>query len=713
MEKFPKTYIGRYPTPMSLMRIRSSSTDKWAFIEETNTIWAQNKNGEWIDTGKAFIRTDTFKGNPLIADGTINWEMQGLKIFGKSKQASTTGEQLLKLPEQVVATRCTYTTDGTEITMDATGADAYVGTIQNVSVAVDPIRSFIVDVSGKSTIYCYIENSAFNKNYVAFLDENYIVMTGYFAVPSSRSIEVPSGYKYACFRFGVSDSVEGTRYKTKIMINAGSTVLPWEPYTGGMPSPSPEYPQDIVSTGDDGQVDLTITGANLFNPDGAYIFKSGENKSGIVVTIKDDGSLVFDGEPTNYSDFFFNTAQFKNLPKGSYTISVGSAKEKVEIYASIGGKLYAGIKKDCVFETEPGIAIGYVILRLRQSYSNYEVKINLNPGSVALPYHDYQTSQLFPIPTPNGLPGIPVDSGGNYVDETGQQWICDYVDFGKGVKVERNVKVAITSDTIPRISDMSIYNTKTFDSGFWPFRYVDNNKKLIKNSKLLSNFFECKYTSWGYTGERAWTVASYIDFNIAFSRLGVTSESTYNDVLNALKNYVNKNEIYFVAQLETPVETPLSPEELAAYQALTSYDGATNIFSDEEVGLEAELVTDKIDKDGYADPSAELSLYYAALAGFVSLSDVPMPSCRESELVRKLIDPEFELSFEVNDSSSRKEKYLWDLINGTTEMLSNNPLSNTEKFLHIMLGGKVSEYPVVHSELEYWMDVCATFYGKI
>lgn len=35
-----------------------------------------------------------------------------------------------------------------------------------------------------------------------------------------------------------------------IMLNAGSTALPWEPYTSGKPSPSPEYPQELDSVQD-------------------------------------------------------------------------------------------------------------------------------------------------------------------------------------------------------------------------------------------------------------------------------------------------------------------------------------------------------------------------------------------------------------------------------------------------------------------------------
>ena len=41
-------------------------------------------------------------------------------------------------------------------------------------------------------------------------------------------------------------------------------------------------------------------------------------------------------------------------------------------------------------------------------------------------------SQSMIITTPNGLPGIPVDSGGNYTDAAGQQSACDVKDYGTG-----------------------------------------------------------------------------------------------------------------------------------------------------------------------------------------------------------------------------------------------------------------------------------------
>lgn len=41
-----------------------------------------------------------------------------------------------------------------------------------------------------------------------------------------------------------------------IMLNAGSTALPWKPYTGGAPSPSPDYPQAIKGAGLNGKIVL-------------------------------------------------------------------------------------------------------------------------------------------------------------------------------------------------------------------------------------------------------------------------------------------------------------------------------------------------------------------------------------------------------------------------------------------------------------------------
>ena len=77
-----------------------------------------------------------------------------------------------------------------------------------------------------------------------------------------------------------------TRESTRIQLERSETQTPYEPYTGGKPSPSPEYPQEIVNAGrlneDTGkyEVEVTINSSNLFkvteHTTGYYVDKDGK-----------------------------------------------------------------------------------------------------------------------------------------------------------------------------------------------------------------------------------------------------------------------------------------------------------------------------------------------------------------------------------------------------------------------------------------------------
>lgn len=62
-----------------------------------------------------------------------------------------------------------------------------------------------------------------------------------------------------------------TRESTRIQLERSETQTPYEPYTGGKPSPSPEYPQEIKNSGKWNEetrkyeVDVKVTGKNLLN----------------------------------------------------------------------------------------------------------------------------------------------------------------------------------------------------------------------------------------------------------------------------------------------------------------------------------------------------------------------------------------------------------------------------------------------------------------
>lgn len=168
---------------------------------------------------------DTFKktveGNPAIAQGSLARRYPGITMQGWTEQAKTTGAQLFDK----------NTVDTGKYVDDSSGS-IYDGTSDKETSASDYVL-----VSGLEYICATI--TSYNQ-WMAFYDfeKTYISGKNGYASP----IAVPDGAVYA--RFTVSND-----YIDSFMVNAGQTLLPYEPYTGGKPSPSPDYPQPITSAG--------------------------------------------------------------------------------------------------------------------------------------------------------------------------------------------------------------------------------------------------------------------------------------------------------------------------------------------------------------------------------------------------------------------------------------------------------------------------------
>ena len=105
------------------------------------------------------------------------------------------------------------------------------------------------------------------------------------------SSEMPEGAAYIRLSYKKIDMANVTEsdmeeLKKVCMVNEGSTVLPYEPYTGGKPSPSPEYPQEIKNVGkwneETQKYEVTVEkfGKNLFNKSIALPLSSYDVKTG-------------------------------------------------------------------------------------------------------------------------------------------------------------------------------------------------------------------------------------------------------------------------------------------------------------------------------------------------------------------------------------------------------------------------------------------------
>lgn len=203
-------------------------------------------------------------------------------------------------------------------------------------------------------------------------------------------------------------------------------------------TPSPENPVPIVSAGEGGSVELAVTGANFLNyasiadrtasveilsatsikltalSDGSYR----QTDSVEVIAPPKDAFVYVSGEvdssnPENVPFVVFRT-YLKNVQIQDINIDIGRHAKINKICDS--AKLIITVNKN-----NTANAGDYTI------FKNLMVSFAADAG-----FQTYQTPQSLTLSIPSGLPGIPVDSGGNYTDASGQRWACDVKDYGTG-----------------------------------------------------------------------------------------------------------------------------------------------------------------------------------------------------------------------------------------------------------------------------------------
>ena len=359
----------------------------------------------------------------------------------------------------------------------------------------------------------------------------------------------------------------GNYYFTKPMLQKGSILTAYEPYTGGIPSPNPDYPQPINSIGDSGSVDVVVTGKNLiptklaqngtsYNADTKRWKFEALSKYGIV------NVRIIDPNKGSYI-----------LPTGQYTFTTIDSQNMVYVTISdIGNdwKTLATVKKintSVTFTLTKNTEIGIYVVPEDITQPGY-VQIQLERGATATSYQPYREPQTLTINTPNGLCGIPVDTGGNYTDSTGQQWICDEVDFERGVYVQRVKKSTVK--TLDRLRETDMQGRYAD----W-FLFSGYASAGVKSIIAIASYF-----AWGSPQPLKWIGA------VNTTGLYISPPQNTDYTVDTLKSYLTPLLPFEVCGvLATPIETPLTAEELAAYKAIKSYPHYTRIESAAELGV--------------------------------------------------------------------------------------------------------------------------------
>ena len=201
-------------------------------------------------------------------------------------------------------------------------------------------------------------------------------------------------------------------------------------------TPTPDSPVPIVSAGDGGTIDVKMTGKNLL-----YIKDGKGTARGVTITSK-NGIISISGTATEDGYVYLPVKQISihGLAILSSNVSDTTAKLVSESWSVL-------FTQGSANNTQGVITRICFIVKKGTNYDLNGINVQLELGSTATAYSPYR-EQLLTLSTPNGLPGIPVTSGGNYTDQQGQQWVCDEVDLERGMRVLRIDKGAFDATKV-------------------------------------------------------------------------------------------------------------------------------------------------------------------------------------------------------------------------------------------------------------------------
>lgn len=479
----------------------------------------------------------SYDGAPVEVNDSAEMQLQGLRLYGKSKQVVTTGKNLCsikscQLSMNIVSSDVIAWTKSSRVyyafdTQNISGAKAYI------SIKYHDADKKIVGSNG-SNLIC---NGTRKTGWFSGLD----------AQTGGSDIDLTT-IEYISVQLGLyTASVVIPSFIDNIMV-CDEENLPFEPYTGGKPSPSPEYPQEIENVGGDGSIGVEITGKNLF-----------------------DLSKEYTSTPV------VNTFTFTLKPSTKYTLSTDfpATANVASIYFSGPSSNINGVWKDRpkTFATDSSGNITVQIRTLKQDNApaifndvlNGVYHIQLEEGNTATSYEPYKQSAAT-ILLPNGLPGIPVTTGGNYTDENGQQYICDEIDFKRGKYVQRVWKGVLDGN-----SDEEWYSGGNYFS-----------IKALPTSMSSREGYCNQYT----------TKDGKIRIGNDNNSIIIFDADYFENNLSNWKAHLAQHPLVVMTYLDAPIETDLTQEQLQAYKSLTTFKPTSIISNDAKARMNVEYAVD-------------------------------------------------------------------------------------------------------------------------
>lgn len=342
-------------------------------------------------------------------------------------------------------------------------------------------------------------------------------------------------------------------------------------------TPTPDAPVDAVSSAEGGSITVRACGKNLLQCTAASA-----TTRGIGFAVNLDGTILANG--TASENAYLTVGQVKLHP-GTYFLNgdFSGSSTTHRVFITDGVKEYNSYTADRVFTVEETSTWSVrILIQAGQTVNNLKFAPMVRLASIAdNSYERHMTATEMSVTASDKLRGIPVSSGGNYTDASGQQWICDEIDLVRRVYIKRvGIKIFDGSNDEYWYAENPLANTSMFRIGI-----LDgvNAANVVGKDFVCSHFAPDRIYSVDTEGAQHSGYQFY--FRILNSRL--TSEN-----VGGFQAFLAASPVSIMYVLEVPVEIPLSAEDLAAYATLRTYRGNTTVSNDASAHMEIEYVMD-------------------------------------------------------------------------------------------------------------------------
>lgn len=464
-----------------------------------------------------------------------NGKMQDMMLYGKSEQKQYSGKNLLNATLQ--------TTEKNGVTCTANGDGTYTlnGTATEKTQFV--VSVFNIDISKK---YKLIGFNEYNIDNICFVQLNKSPWTIYGTTSDNEiTISIPENIRFVIHV--LKDDTFSDEIVKPMIVDASLypdiTYNDYEPYVGGIPSPNPDYPQEIKSVV---EPVVKVTGKNLLNSN-----LGNSSVNGVTCKANGDGTYTLNGTATANVTFILATNVARYFGTNNSLKLIGLTKTgsyttfDFRCYIESTGTFYdygsgtiipnpKNNKSNIAFVVRKDIKLDNLVLKpmlvadLNATIDDFE------------PYRE-QSVTLTGIT----LNAIPVSSGGN-VTIGGQQYISDYVDVerGKIVRMIDSSKLDTTQSIIDKTEWLLATPTEESLS-----EELTEKLKALQTYYSQTNLFITSNQLDGYAIFN-YPISLANGWNYVKQQIGDTRDYIYDMDLQMAQAYVNSEYAVALTELE-------------------------------------------------------------------------------------------------------------------------------------------------------------------